>query len=222
MSGFNLIASLSNQLVSDIRIAMDPIKLRFLLKNIVEKNDERSFSAFFDHYHTRLIKLAMIFVPKFDQAEDVVSEVFLKLLKKKDLLLTIQHVEGYLFKMVKHEALAKVKNQRSGNVLVDDIQDYLSSDTVDPEKKMINDDLGRILNTAIEKLPPKRGLVFKMVKDENMSYKQVAEILEISERTVEVHLKLAIQDLRKSLSDYYDEHERHMPVSKQRFLSFLL
>ena len=203
---------------------MDPIKLRFLLKSIVEKNDERAFSAFFDHYHTRLIKLAMVFVPKFDQAEEVVSEVFLKLLRKKGSLLTIQHLEGYLFKMVKHEALAyiKNKNQHTGNVLIDDIQDYLSSDTVDPEKKMINDDLARILNTAIEKLPPKRGLVFKMVKDENMSYKQVSEILEISERTVEVHLKLAIQDLRKSLSNYYDKHERDIPVSKQRFLSFFL
>ena len=87
---------------------------------------------------------------------------------------------------------------------------------------MINDDLGQLLNGALEKLPPKRGLVFKMVKDENMSYKQVAEILEISERTVEVHLKLAIQDLRKLLSNYYDEHERDFPVSKQRFLSLFL
>ena len=211
-------------MVSDIRLAMDPIKLRFLLKNIVEKNDERSFSAFFDHYHTRLIKLAMIFVPKFDQAEEVVSEVFLKLLRKKDSLLTIRNLEGYLFKMVKHEALAYLnnKNPSIGNVLIDDIQDYLSSDTNDPEKKMINDDLGRILNTAIERLPPKRGLVFQMVKDEKLSYRQVSEILEISERTVEVHLKLAIQDLRKSLSSYYEEHERNIPVSKQRFLSFFL
>lgn len=211
-------------MVSDIRTTMDPIKLRFLLKNIVEKNDERSFSAFFDHYHTRLIKLAMVFVPKFDQAEEVVSEVFLSLLRKKRSLLTIHHLEGYLFKMVKYEALAYIKNksQSTGHALIDDVQDYLSPDTNDPEKKMINDDLGHILNAAIEKLPTKRGLVFQMVKDEKLSYRQVSEILEISERTVEVHLKLAIQDLRKSLSSYYDEHEREIPVSKQRFLSVFL
>jgi len=46
-------------------MTMDSIKLRILLKNIVEKNDERSFSVFFDHYHTKLIKLAMFCVPKF-------------------------------------------------------------------------------------------------------------------------------------------------------------
>uniref|UniRef100_UPI0035932A16 sigma-70 family RNA polymerase sigma factor n=1 Tax=Aquiflexum sp. TaxID=1872584 RepID=UPI0035932A16 len=72
---------------------------------------------------------------------------------------------------------------------------------------MINNDLGTLLHQVIEQLPPKRGLVFKMVKDENMSYKEVGEILEISERTVEVHLKLAIKDLRKALSHYYDENK---------------
>jgi len=203
---------------------MDPIKLRFLLKNIVEKNDERAFSAFFDHYHTRLVRLAMVFVPRYEQAEDIVSEVFLKLLRKRTVLLTIQHLEGYLFKMVKHEALAQIKNEGRHvlNVPVDGIRDDLSQDAVDPEKIMINEDLGHLLNGVIEKLPPKRGLVFKMVKDENMSYRQVAEILEISERTVEVHLKLAIQDLRKALRRYYEEHEKHMPVSRQRFLSMFL
>ena len=63
------------------------------------------------------------------------------------------------------------------------------------------------------------GYLFKMVKDENMSHKQVSEILE---RTVEAHLKLAIQDLRKSLGNYYDEHELDIPISKQRFLSLFL
>jgi RNA polymerase sigma-70 factor (ECF subfamily) len=204
---------------------MDPIKLRFLLKKIVEKNDERAFSTFFDHYHTRLIKLALLFVPRFDQAEEVVSEVFLKLLKKKQVLLTIEKFEGYLFKMVKNEALTYQNNNKgkfSGNVVVDDVRDYVCKDDNDPEKKMINNDLATLLHKVIEQLPTKRCLVFKMVKEEHMSYKEVADILEISERTVEVHLKLAIQDLRKALSRYYDENETVIPVSKQRFLSIFL
>jgi hypothetical protein len=54
-------------------VTMNPIKLRELLKKIVEKNHERAFSAFFDHYHTLLIKLALPFVPKFDQSEEAVE-----------------------------------------------------------------------------------------------------------------------------------------------------
>jgi RNA polymerase sigma-70 factor (family 1) len=204
---------------------MDPTKLRFLIENMVERNDERSFSLFFDHYHTRLIRLSLLFVPRFDQAEEVVAEVFLKLLRKRESLLAIQNFEGYLFKMVKNESLNYVKtfkHKDSGNVLVDDIKDYLVIDYNDPERKMISQDLAALLHQVIEQLPPKRRLVFKMVKDENMSYREVGEILEISERTVEVHLKLAIKDLRKALSHYYNENEGIIPISRQRFLSVML
>src|SRR5690554_873487 len=94
------------------------------------------FLLFFDHYHTRLVRLAMVFVPCYQQAEDIVSEVFLKLLRKRAALLTIQHLEGYLFKMVKHEALAQIKSEGRHvfNVPVDDIQDYLSADAFDPKR----------------------------------------------------------------------------------------
>jgi len=204
---------------------MDPLQLRHLLHKIVVKNDERAFSLFFDYYHTRLIRLSLLFVPRFDQAEEVVADVFLKLLGKRESLLAIENFEGYLFKMVKNESISFLradKRQRTGNVLVDDIQDYLMVDHDNPEKRMINSDLGVLLQQVVEKLPPKRGLVFKMVKDENMSYKQVGEILEISERTVEVHLKLAIKDLRKALSLYYQENKPAIPLSKHRFLSILL
>jgi RNA polymerase sigma-70 factor (ECF subfamily) len=204
---------------------MDPIKLNYLLRKIVEKKDERAFSTFFDHYNTRLIKLALLFVPRFDQAEEVVSDVFFSLLRKREALLGIHHFEGYLFKMVKNKALNHLKNNKnkfSGNQLIDDVQDYLSPEINDPEKSMINDDLGKLLYKVIEQLPTKRGLVFKMVKEENMTYKQVGELLEISERTVEVHLKLAIKDLRKALSHYYHENEGIIPLSRKLFLSILL
>ncbi len=203
---------------------MNPIKLKNILSRIVDKNDERAFSLFFDHYHTRLINLALLFLPNYQQAEEIVSDVILQLLQKREGLLQIQNFEGYLFKMVKNRALntLKVASREKGKISIDDIQDYLIPDVSDPEKKMINSDLKRELNRVIENLPPKRRLVFKMVKDENLSYKEVAEILEISERTVEVHLKLAITDLRVTLQQFYDEYKGRISVSNQRFLSLLL
>ena len=203
---------------------MNPIKLRHLLSRIVEKNDEKAFSEFFDHYHTRLINLSLLFLPRYDLAEDVVSEVLLKLLQKKESLLEIRNFEGYLFKMVKNKSLnhLKSKAEELGNIQIDDINDYLLPERNDPEKTLINTNLGQLLDRVIQALPPKRRLVFKMVKDENMSHKEVAEILEISERTVEVHLKLAIKDLRVSLKDYYEEHRDYISISKQRFLSIFI
>jgi len=205
-------------------LTMNPLKLNNLLSRIVADNDQRAFSMLFDHYHTRLLNLAMLFVTDYNIAEEVVSDVFFKILKKKEELPAIEKFEGYLFKMVKNYALNSLK-QRSKerlHVRIDEIEDYMLPEDCNPEKKLVNKNLGEYLNQAINDLPPKRRLVFKMVKDERMSYREVAEILEISERTVEVHLKLAISDLRKVLQTYYDEHRDIIPLSNRGFLSLFL
>ena len=203
---------------------MDSVRLRHLLTRIVESDDGKAFSEFFDCYYTRLMNFAMIFIPQYDQAEEVVSEVFLKLLNMKGELLKIDRFEGYMFMMVKNHALnfLNLMKREQANILIDDIKDHMTSDFIDPDKRLINNDLQRILTNAIEQLPPKRRLVFKMVKDEGMSHKETAELLELSVRTVEVHLKLAIKDLRRILLSFYEEHKDEIGVSNQRFLSFFL
>lgn len=203
---------------------MTALQLKHLLTRIVHHNDERAFSTLFDCYYTRLMNLAMLFIPQYDQSQEIVSEVFVQLLKKKQDLLKIERFEGYLFTMVKNRALNFLKSRikTQGHILIDDLEDHLTSDYILPDEKLINDDLRLALVNAIQQLPPKRRLAFKMVKDEGMSYKEVAAILDISERTVEVHLKLAIQNLRIVLEDFYEEHKSDLPLTKQRFLSIFL
>lgn len=203
---------------------MDTIQLRHLLSRIANANDERAFSTFFDHYHTRLMNLAMLYITQYDQAEEVVSEVFMKLLSMKGKLLEIERFEGYLFMIVKNHALNHLKSMKKSkdDIMIDDIKDHMTTDFAGPDNKLINDDLRLALNQAVQKLPPKRGLVFKMIKDEGMSYREVSKILEISERTIEVHLKLAIQDLRVELKSFYEAHKNDVQMSNQRFLYLFL
>ncbi|AWW32786.1 hypothetical protein DN752_23035 [Echinicola strongylocentroti] len=203
---------------------MNTVHLKDILRKMVDNNDEKAFSVFFDHYHTRMINMSMLFVQNFDLAEEVVSEVLLKLLQKKERLLKIENFEGYLFKMVKNYSLNKLKfhKKESKHLRVDDIQDFLIPDTSDPEKDLINCHLGDFLDEVIQKLPPKRRMVFKLIKEENMSYSETAALLEISVKTVDVHLSLAIKELRKRLKVFYDEHQEKIPMSRQRFLSIFL
>jgi len=75
--------------------------LHHLLVQIVEHNDQKAFSKLFDFYYSRLLSLAMVYIPRYEQAEEIVSDVFLKLLLKKKELLKIKNFSGYLFFMVK-------------------------------------------------------------------------------------------------------------------------
>jgi len=80
----------------------------------------------------------------------------------------------------------------------------LQISTSDPYQLLEQKEFNEFVIQIIENLPPKRKMVFQMIREEGLSYREVAELLDISERTVEVHLKLAIKDLRENIALYLD------------------
>ncbi len=206
---------------------MDNIYLNHILQRIAIHDDQKAFSEFFDCYHSKLIKFAHLYVPNYNQAEDIVSEVLIKLLKNRKTLHKIEKFEGYLFTMIKNQSLNFIKqNKKNFNHLsVDNMEDFLSTDRIDPYEKYLESELRNLLNKTIELLPPKRQMVFKFIKDEGMSQKEVAELMNISVRTVEVHLKLAVMEVRKVIKEYFTESEKEKPLiikrdSNKGFISF--
>ncbi len=206
---------------------MDNIYLNHILQRIAIHDDQKAFSEFFDCYHSKLIKFAHLYVPNYNQAEDIVSEVLIKLLKNRKTLHKIEKFEGYLFTMIKNQSLNFIKqNKKNINHLsVDNMEDFLSTDRIDPYEKYLESELRNLLNKTIELLPPKRQMVFKFIKDEGMSQKEVAELMNISVRTVEVHLKLAVMEVRKVIKEYFTESEKEKPLiikrdSNKGFISF--
>ena len=204
---------------------MDDNYLSHILQRIAIHDDQKAFSEFFDCYHSKLIKFASLYVPNYDQAEEIVSEVLIKLLKKRKTLHEIEKFEGYLFTMIKNQSLNYIKqNKKNINHLsIENAEDFFSTERIDPYEKYLESELRDLLNKAIELLPPKRQMVFKLIKDEGMSQKEVADLIDISVRTVEVHLKLAVKDVRKIIKDYFVESQKEKPlISKSNLKSGLL
>jgi RNA polymerase sigma-70 factor (ECF subfamily) len=185
----------------------DKEHLKTLLYRIAIYNEERAFSEFFDLYHTRLIRFAKLYVSRYDHAEEVVSEVFIKLLRHKEGLHKIEKFEGYLFAMVKNEALNYLRkcHRISRDLPLDDMEDYLTKERTGPHEKLLEKELRNLINEAIDQLPPKRQMVFKLIKDEGLSYKEVADLMDLSVGTVEVHMKLALKDLRQKVKKYLND-----------------
>jgi len=197
---------------------MDNIYLNHLLKRIALNDDQKAFSVFFDHYHSKLIKFAHLFVSNYVHAEEIVSEVLIKLLKNRKTLHEIEKFEGYLFTMIKNQSLNFVKQnkKRMGHFSIENLEDFFSVERIDPYEIFLGSELRGLLNKSIEKLPPKRQMVFKLIKDEGMSQKEVAKLMDLSTRTVEVHLKLAVKDLRKTIKDYFDESLKEKPLIRNK------
>ncbi len=200
---------------------MDNNYLNHILQRIAIHDDQKAFSEFFDHYHSKLIKFALLYVPNYVQAEEIVSEVLINLLKKRKTLHKIEKFEGYLFTMIKNQSLNYIKQNKKNlsHLSIENSEDFFSTERIDPYEKYLELELRDLLNKTIEKLPPKRQMVFKLIKDEGMSQKEVAELMDISVRTVEVHLKLAVKDVRKIIKDYFVESQKEKPLISRRDLN---
>ncbi len=176
-----------------------------LLKKIAQ-DDRKAFDQFFSLYYNRLIQFALLFVHQQETAEDVVSEVLVRLLKRRKELHTIDRFEGYLFLSVKNTALNALKKEKRHRehcaAGADEL--FLSAHVSDPVEKILEQELRQLIFRTVEKLPRQRKLVYKLIKDESLKYKEVANLLGISVKTVENHLDLALKEIRAVVENYLD------------------
>jgi RNA polymerase sigma-70 factor (ECF subfamily) len=192
----------------------DTSYIKQLLTRIAEDDDQEAFKIFFNLYQTRLLRFALIFVNFHHQAEDVVSEVMIKLLKKRQELLKIINFEGYLYHCIKNQALGTLKKNAFQNLFrpIEVEDDYYSSESNTPIEILLEDELRDLISNTIEKLPPRRKMIYKMIKDEGLKYREVALLLDISQKTVENHLDLGIRELRKTVMEYLEGKQDKIPI----------
>jgi RNA polymerase sigma-70 factor (ECF subfamily) len=179
------------------------VDIRRLLLGIAEK-DEESFSQLFSAYYPKLIQLALAFVPEIVAAQEIVSDVFYKILKSPKNLDRITDFDNYIFITVRNQSFTYLKKNKH-KVFFDTIDqkaDYLLHDHKNPEKSLLSDELFSLVDEAIHNLPPKRKVIFLLVKEEGKKYKEVAQILNISIKTVELQMSLALKKIRKIITDY--------------------
>lgn len=172
---------------------------KILFRRIAE-GDKRAFDEFFDLYYTRLVQFARLFVDTPEQAEDVVSDVLTALLTKREKVFVLDQFEAYLYMAVKNRAISAIRRRQVADAYAEHIA---QNSTPNAHDTLIAQELHDLVDRVIDSFPPKRRMVFQLIRDEELSYAQVAELLDISVRTVEVHLRLAVRELRQRIDAYH-------------------
>lgn len=163
---------------------------------------EAAFKALFAQEYNKLCRYALTFLHDMHQAEDVVQETFIKIWERKPELIQTPDIRFYLVTAVRNNcisALRKLKTQA--------IEFREETPEPDPEPfvtatQQYQDASEQSLRiaAALDKLPPKCREVFLLVKMQQLSYKQAAEALDISVKTVENQMGKAIRVLREGLA----------------------
>lgn len=183
--------------------------INHLLLNQIAEGDKKAFDIFFKHYYPKLIQFACIFVSSTQQAEDVVADVLTNMLIHRKRVFILEHFEAYLYSSVKNKALSSIKRQEKVNSYPQNLQNFrqMAAVSADPHELLVEQELHTLIREIIHNFPPKRKIVFQLIREDGLSYRQAADLMEISERTVEVHLKLAVKALRQRIEQYMDQKE---------------
>ncbi|MCF4102213.1 sigma-70 family RNA polymerase sigma factor [Gillisia sp. M10.2A] len=159
-------------------------------------SDQKTLKSFFDKHYKPLCALSYSYVKDFDQSQDIVQDVFLRIMEKGNYA-AIDNFEAYLKTCVYHDSLRYLKEAKKKIELLEEEQAAsLVWDASDTDQFDENDIL--LLFNEIRKLPPGVRKVFELCAIEGLKYSQAANQLELSVNTVKTQMKKAYSQLRKS------------------------
>lgn len=164
-------------------------------RKIAIERQQDAFKAFFVANFRVLERYAMLFVKDKYIAEDIASEVMWKMWYLGSDLMHVSVVEHYLMRAVKNKCLNYLRVQQAVYVGHEELADYQLTDNLDPENILISSEKVKQIERAINELPEKTKQAFKLVKNERYSYKDTAEMMGISIKTVDRHIQIALQKL---------------------------
>ncbi|MBI1222191.1 MAG: RNA polymerase sigma-70 factor [Bacteroidetes bacterium] len=161
------------------------------------KGDNKEFAQLYSRYYPLLIGVTRSYLPKEQAGDDLVQDVFEKLWLKRTEL-EIDNLRAYLFGMMRNRCLDELKRRKASSQL-DQVEEM--ADEQEGMAKMEAKDQGTHIQELIQRLSPQCRTVFLLVRFEGMKYKEVAELLNISVKTVENHMGRALKVLRLGLDD---------------------
>ncbi|HTI93972.1 MAG TPA: RNA polymerase sigma-70 factor [Puia sp.] len=159
-------------------------------------NDELAFEKVYRQYFVRLFRFCFSIVHQKEAAEEIVNDVFLYLWKRREQSGDIRNLEVYLYISTKNLSLNYLRDNHFLHVvdISEQVSQYIKLE-VTPGSMMESAETIRQMQKAIDELPPRCKLIFKLIKEDGLKYKDVAALLNISVKTVEAQLAIAMKKI---------------------------
>lgn len=196
---------------------MDKRLLENLMKGVIN-GDKQSFDKLFMSMYDALLRFSMLYTTSLQPSEEIVNDVFVKLWINREELNDIKNPLAYLYTSVKNTSLNYLRSTKN-NIISTDVMNVNNKFTQNHSEEK---ELEMVIRNAINHLPKQRRIIFLLIKEENLKALQVAEILNLSIRTVENQVYKAVKQIAGELSIYLG-YNPQIPGSKRKnFLSLLL
>ena len=166
----------------------------------VKQGDNSAFAALYDRYWQKVYNFAKLYITSSYDIAEIVQDVFVKLWEARHMLAEDKSLEGFLFIVTRNiifNATRKHYNETMFKMTV--VRAMEEENSCDIESELFAADLKQYIDKLIAVLPTRQQEIFRMSREKNMSYKEIAEHCEITEKAVERHIYLALKFLKERL-----------------------
>lgn len=176
---------------------------QILLKAVAE-GDHPAFEKLYKQYFTKCYASALYFTHSEELSKEVVAEVFLGFWKNRESLSNVKSLDSYLYISIRNQALSMQKKKAGiHNESLELFSVHIATEGDSPEDVILHEELESVIENAFGQLPERCRMIYYLVREEGKSYRETAEILGISERTVNSQMTIAKRKLTDLLRHYF-------------------
>ena len=177
------------------------ISEQFLVERL-KSGDPDSFSFIFSTYFRDMVFFAYSFTHELNAAEDIVQDTFVKLWEDHEKLNVVVSLKSVLLKTIQNKCIDWHRHNKVVNIHSDYIIDNSPLYDYDTDNYVLKSELEGIIENAVSTLPGNIKEAFEMNRYEGLKYQEIAVILNVSVRTIEVRIGKALDLLRRKLIDF--------------------
>ena len=167
--------------------------------------DQAAFKKLYDYYAENLTRFSFSIVRNRNNAIEIMDTVFLKLWQNRTALPQIENLKTYLYTAIKNASLNYLSSKARQQITQGfDFIDIQLEQGAGPDQTLISAEMLKLVHAAVEKLPPRCKMIFKLVREDGLKYREVAEILNISTNTVDAQMVIAVKRISEKVRPYFD------------------
>lgn len=185
---------------------IDCDQLTDLQQKVTLHEDEEAYGELFRICFPSLMRFAYSFIKSKELSEEIASDVLIKMWNNRKQLGHVKNFRLYLYISTRNTALNYLKKQRREISFVqDEAAIWLKADDATPEQLFITTELLKKIQEAIHQLPPQCRLIYKLIKEDCLKYREAADLLHLSVKTVEAQIGIAMKRLYQVFRNYLQE-----------------
>ncbi|MFY0255196.1 RNA polymerase sigma-70 factor [Chitinophaga sp. 30R24] len=173
-----------------------------LLLQLLKQDNKEAFTVIYNRYWEKLLVYVMNAVKVQSEAEDIVQELFVSLWKRRKELSIQASLSTYLYNSAHYMCIRYIEKNITRSNYLEYLASFMAQDiTSTIDRKLIGKEVAMHMETAISRLPDRMQRIFRLSREYNLSYQEIARQLNISEETVRKQIHRALKVLRVYLKD---------------------